>query len=90
MNDTVSEWQAAGKPDTERPGGGDIIAKEDDSAPVRRYEDSLAVSGMSGDIEELPLYAGQSAGLTDEVQPVDKLVTTLAEETTEALQVNNR
>lgn len=85
-NATVSDWKAAEQPSTERPGEGDIIAETDDGTPVRRYEDSLAVPDMSGDIEELPLYAGQSAGLTHEVQPANELVMTLAEETVEALK----
>lgn len=85
-NATVADWKAAEQPSTERPGEGDIVAETDDGTPVRRYEDSLAVPNMSGDIEELPLYAGQSAGLTHEVQPADELVMTLAEETFEALE----
>lgn len=84
-NDTVAEWKAAEQPSTDRPGEGDIVAKTDDGAPVRRYEDSLAIPDMSGDVEELPLYAGQSVGLTHEQQPANELVKTLAEETFEAL-----
>ncbi|WP_306061393.1 NAD(P)H-dependent flavin oxidoreductase [Natronococcus wangiae] len=85
-NETVAAWKAAEQPLTERPGEGDIVAETDDGAPVRRYEDSLAVPDMGGDVEELPLYAGQSAGLTHEVQPADELVMALAEETFEALE----
>lgn len=85
-NTTVSDWEAAGQPESQRPGEGEIVAKTDEGMPVRRYEDSLAVPGMSGAVEELPLYAGQSAGLTHEVQPADELVTTLTNETIEALE----
>lgn len=41
---------------------------------------------MKGAVEELSLYAGQSAGLTQDIQPADELVATLAEETIEALE----
>lgn len=85
-NTTVSEWNEAGQPEDERPGEGEVIAEADDGTPVRRYEDSLAVPGMEGSVEELPLYAGQSAGLTHEVRPADELVTTLADETLSALE----
>lgn len=88
-NTTVTDWKAAGHPKTERPGEGEVVAETDDGTPIRRYEDSLAVPGMSGAVEELPLYAGQSAGLTHEVQPADELVTTLTEETIEALERAN-
>lgn len=84
-NETVAAWQDAGQPATDRPGAGDIIAETADGTPVRRYEDSLAVPEMDGEIADLPLYAGQSAGLTDAVQPAAELVRTLADETTAAL-----
>jgi nitronate monooxygenase len=44
------------------------------------------VPGMRGEIAELPLYAGQSAGLTRAVQRADELVETLSEETATALE----
>lgn len=85
-NETVDGWQAAGEPDSGRPGEDDVVARTPDGTPVRRYEDSLAVSEMRGDVEQLPLYAGQSAGLTHEVLPADELVRLLAEESIDALQ----
>lgn len=85
-NETVEAWEDAGRPETDRPGAGDIIATSDDGGPVRRYEDSLAVPEMSGAVEELPLYAGQSVGLTQDVQPAADVVSALAEEATDALQ----
>jgi len=85
-NDTVEKWIEAGQPATDRPGSDDVIAETADGSHVRRYEDSLAVPGMRGEIAELPLYAGQSAGLTRAVQPADELVETLSEETATALE----
>ncbi|WP_049905648.1 NAD(P)H-dependent flavin oxidoreductase [Halorubrum californiense] len=85
-NSTFSDWNAAGQPDSQRPGEGEVVAETNDGEPVRRYEDSLAVPGMKGSVEELPLYAGQSAGLTHEIQPADELVTTLTDQTLEALE----
>ena len=84
-NETVSDWAAAGKPETQRPGEGDIVAETDDGRPVRRYEDSLATPDTTGDVEALPLYAGQSAGLTQDVRPAGDLVASLADETRAAL-----
>jgi len=86
-NTTVEDWETAGRPMADRPGKGDVVAEAADGTPVRRYEDSLAVPSMSGAVAELPLYAGQSAGLTDEVQAADALVATLADETREALDL---
>ncbi|WP_423745280.1 nitronate monooxygenase (plasmid) [Haladaptatus sp. SPP-AMP-3] len=85
-NSTVEEWMAAGEPETDRPGDRDIVAEAADEHPVRRYEDSLAVPGMGGDVEALPLYAGQSVGVTETVRSAGELVSLLAEETTDALE----
>ncbi|WP_396612457.1 NAD(P)H-dependent flavin oxidoreductase [Haloferax sp. S1W] len=84
-NTTVLEWDAAGRPDSQRPGEGEVVAETKDGTPIHRYEDSLAVPGMKGDVEEVPLYAGQSAGLTYETQAADELVERLADETIEAI-----
>lgn len=89
-NTTVSDWNRAGQPEKQRPGEGDIVAKTDDGRAVRRYEDSLPVPGMSGTVEELPLYAGQSVGLTQDIQSADELVATLEDETVEALERSPR
>lgn len=88
-NTTVSDWEAAGQPESQRPGENDIVAETNEGVPVRRYEDSLAIPDMTGAVEELPLYAGQSVGLTHEVQPADELVATLATDTIEALERTN-
>jgi len=84
-NEPVEEWQEAGEPDADRPGSDEVVATTPGGDPVTRYEDSLAVPGMDGDVEELPLYAGQSAGLTDDVQSAGDLVGDLAAETAAAL-----
>jgi nitronate monooxygenase len=84
-NDTVAAWDAAGRPDDDRPGEGDVVATDPDGDPVERYEDGLAVPGTTGDVEQLPLYAGQSAGLADDVRPAGEVVATLAAEAADAL-----
>jgi len=84
-NDVTAAWDAAGRPDSDRPGAGDEIARGPDGSVVHRYEDSLAVPGMEGEIEQLPLYAGQSAGATEEIQPAGQLLEALLRETDEAI-----
>ncbi|MFW6434763.1 MAG: NAD(P)H-dependent flavin oxidoreductase [Halovenus sp.] len=85
-NEVVREGDAAGRPDSDRPGAGEEVARNPDGSPVYRYEDSLAVPGMEGEIEQLPLYAGQSAGATEEIRPAGELVEELLTETNEAIQ----
>ncbi|WP_232702655.1 NAD(P)H-dependent flavin oxidoreductase [Halobacterium wangiae] len=84
-NETTECWGAAGRPDEAKPGAGDAVAESPDGEPIRRYEDSLAVPGTEGDVTELPLYAGQSAGLTIERRPAGEIVESLAGETCAAL-----
>jgi nitronate monooxygenase len=84
-NDTTDAWERAGRPATDRPGADDLVATTPDGDGVTRYEDSLAVPGVDGDVEELPLYAGQSVGQAEEVMPAGDLVETLATEAAAAL-----
>ncbi|SDK06409.1 nitronate monooxygenase [Halovenus aranensis] len=84
-NETVERWTDAGRPESDRPGAGETVAQTPDCDPVRRYEDSLAVPGMDGAVEELPLYAGQSVGLTEDTQAAGDLVDELAAGTNAAL-----
>ncbi|RRJ33672.1 nitronate monooxygenase [Halocatena pleomorpha] len=84
-NDTVDRWRAAGKPETDRPGGGDHVATTPTGEPIERYADSLAVPETTGNIDELPLYAGQSVGLINDRPTASSVVEALAGETEAAL-----
>jgi len=85
-NRTVERWEAAGRPPPgERPGDGETIAELPNGRPVERYADVLPLPGMSEAVDELALYAGQSAGLTGSVRPAAEIVRTLAAETVDAV-----
>ncbi len=56
-----------------------------DGAPVRRYEDSLATPDATGEVEELPLYAGQSSGVVADTASARAVVDRLAREARTAL-----
>jgi len=86
-NSTVEAWAEAGHPDPgERPGEGETVAEYPDGTPMERYGDDLPVEGAEGDLEALALYAGQSTGLTDDVQPAGEVVEELVGETEEAIR----
>jgi nitronate monooxygenase len=73
-NQTVETWESAGRPPRgERPGEDDTVARVD-GAGVGRYEDSLATPDATGDVEELPLYAGQSSGVVAGAPPAGEVV----------------
>lgn len=56
-----------------------------DGQPILRYSDTIPTDATSGEVEALPLYAGQSAGLVHDVVPATQLVKRLAEDAVRAL-----
>jgi nitronate monooxygenase len=84
-NSTIRAWEAAGRPRTNRPGEGDTVAMSGDE-PIHRYDSISPHDGLSGDVEALPMWAGQSAGVVREIQPAAEIVRRIAEEAVEALE----
>ncbi len=86
-NSTVETWAEAGRPPSgERPGEDDIVGAYPGGQSVERYGDDLPVGGATGDTEAWAQYAGQSAGLTDEVRPAAEVVRDLVAATERALE----
>ena len=68
-NKTVTEWEAAGRPDTgKRPGEGDIVANSKSLGQIVRYRPYTPAVDTEGDIESLSLWAGQGVGLVNKRQ----------------------
>jgi len=84
-NSTIRAWEAAGKPTTDRPGEGETIATWDDGEPILRYEASSPFDAIVGDVEALPLWAGQSVGTIREIMPAAEIVRRVADEAILAL-----
>ena len=86
-NSTVNAWESAGQPPSgQRPGEGEEIAKSGAGQPVLRYATGTALSGTSGDIEALPLWAGQGVGFATQIQPAGEIVRELVDGTGQALK----
>jgi nitronate monooxygenase len=86
-NSTVRLWEAGGSPlSGERPHEGEVIAAAPDGSPLRRYGVSMPSQGMTGEVEALALYAGQSVGLVSHLQSAGDIVRRVAEEAIDALQ----
>ena len=78
-NNTLRQWEAAARPlAPNRPGEGDVVAVDAAGEPHLRYEDLMPLPGMTGDLDEMALYAGQSAGLVRKIQPADEIVREIA------------
>lgn len=85
-NSTLEAWETAGRPAApRRPGEGDVVAHAPDGTSLYRYGASAPVSGTTGNVEALALYAGQSAGIVQDVRPAAAIVDELVADAAEAL-----
>ena len=77
-NSTARTWEAAGcPPDQQRPGYGDTIARFASGEPIVRYEPAPPMTGTTGDIEALSMWAGQGVALATRTQPAADIITEL-------------
>jgi nitronate monooxygenase len=74
-NNVVKEWEAAGRPGSgERPGEGEVVAISKSLEEIVRYRVFMASADVEGDVDALPLWAGQSVGLVRKVMPAGQIV----------------
>jgi len=85
-NSTINAWQAAGSPPSpQRPGEATVVATTSQGRPQLRYADTIPLPGMTGDLEAMALYAGQSVGLVHSLDPAEEIVHTIASQATSIL-----
>ena len=74
-NDLIDAWEAAGRPGPgARAGEGEIVGRTAAGDPIARYQSVSPGEGFEGDVEELPMWAGQSVGALHDVQPAGEIV----------------
>ena len=77
-NSTAQAWDAAGRPpDAQRPGQGDVIAHFASGESIVRYEPAPPMTGTTGEIEALSMWAGQSVALAAQPQSAADIVAEL-------------
>jgi nitronate monooxygenase len=77
-NSTIERWQQHGRPlIAARSGAGDVVARRADGSPIPRYHFAAPTRDMTGNIEAMALYAGQSVGLVLYECPAAEIVTEL-------------
>ncbi|MGD3112063.1 NAD(P)H-dependent flavin oxidoreductase [Streptomyces sp. YGL11-2] len=80
-NSTLTAWEAAGSPAApNRPGEGVIVATDSQGRTHQRYGDMVPVPWMTGDVEALALYAGQSAGLVRDTLTAERIVASICDQ----------
>jgi NAD(P)H-dependent flavin oxidoreductase YrpB (nitropropane dioxygenase family) len=78
-NETVAAWMAAGRPDPgNRPNEGEVLATHSSGHPIKRYSIDCPAVGMTGNLAEMCLYAGQGVALTREEKPVAAIIEEMA------------
>ncbi|RQG97675.1 NAD(P)H-dependent flavin oxidoreductase [Natrarchaeobius chitinivorans] len=84
-NDTLERWEDAGRPSPgNRPGENDVVATTESGTPIERYDEALATPDVDGEIAEMALYAGQSAGVVEACRPAEDVLEALVTELREA------
>jgi nitronate monooxygenase len=74
-NSTLRAWHASGSPPRGmRPGENERVGTFPDGRPMFRYDVATPWEGMDGDWESAALYAGASAALIHDVQPVREII----------------
>jgi NAD(P)H-dependent flavin oxidoreductase YrpB (nitropropane dioxygenase family) len=80
-NSTVAAWEQAGRPrQGERPGEGDVIATSPSRGEILRYDACTPEGDLTGAIEALPMWAGQTSGMVRRVQPAAEIVSEIMAE----------
>lgn len=90
-NSTLRTWEAQGRPPSgERPGEGDILARAEAASgqtDFPRYDMTSPSSDMTGAVEAMALYAGQSVELVRDSKPAAEIIATLVQDAEAALQL---
>jgi nitronate monooxygenase len=82
---TYRRWRDAGSPPAGcRPDEGQQVATRD-GIPLTRYGDDIPTIDTEGSVGELAMYAGQSVGLVTGVEPAQRIVHRLDQQTRDVL-----
>jgi nitronate monooxygenase len=74
-NSTIAMWEGEGRPGPpSRPYLGETVAHRSDRSPIPRYHFAAPTREMTGNIEAMALYAGQSIGLVHEDKSASAIV----------------
>jgi nitronate monooxygenase len=77
-NATSERWEREGRPPSgSRPGEGERVAARASGEPIVRYTSATPAEGMTGDIDALSLWAGQSVAFARVRQPAAEIVAEL-------------
>ena len=74
-NKVVDAWEAAGRPVSgQRPGEGEVVARSKALGEAVRYRPFMPSADVEGDIDSLPMWAGQGVGLVNKIMPAAEIL----------------
>ncbi len=89
-NTAFEAWEAAGRPASgQRPGEGTIVGTVSiagTTLEVPKYGAMLPLTGFSGDMESIALYAGESCSVVRDIKPAAQIVQDLVSEAEEVIE----
>jgi NAD(P)H-dependent flavin oxidoreductase YrpB (nitropropane dioxygenase family) len=93
-NTVVLEWEAAGRPPSgQRPGEGTIVGTRTILGQTRelaKYAAAITTRDFEGDLESVPLWAGQSCSLVRDIKPAGQIVHDIVREATTVIEQLSR
>jgi len=88
-NTAFAEWEATGRPASgQRPGEGTIVGTVSvagTTMEVPKYGAMPPITGFSGDMESIALYAGESCSLVHDIKPAAQIVHEVVREAEEVI-----
>jgi len=85
-NGLIDAWETAGRPGPgARAGEGEVVGRTAAGDPISRYQSVSPAEGFEGDVDELPMWAGQSVGTLHEVLPAGEIVRAIVAEAEQTL-----
>jgi nitronate monooxygenase/enoyl-[acyl-carrier protein] reductase II len=89
-NKALAEWEAAGRPVSgQRPGEGSIVGTmpvAGTTVEMVKYMVFPPLTGFTGDIDDVVLYAGESCGLVHDIKPAAQIVRDVVREAEETME----
>jgi nitronate monooxygenase len=89
-NEVVRQWEAVGRPSTgQRSGEGTFIGRRTRAGETRdipRYAPFMVTPEFDGDLELVPLWAGQSCSLIKDIKPAAQIVHDVVQEAEQIIQ----
>ncbi|MEM6581649.1 MAG: nitronate monooxygenase [Pseudomonadota bacterium] len=82
-NEIVSQWQDKQEQAPSKPSEQEVIGSMDilgNTFPLHKFSNLVPVRGASGDLEQMPLLAGQGVGLVKDIEPAAKAIETMMDE----------